>query len=354
MSRRPILEASRDDLAAWFRAQGEPDYRGTQVWNWVFGKRASDFASMTDLPARVRAKLTREFSLFTSRVVLRRRATDETEKLVLEFPDGSRIECVLMRELNRRTVCISTQVGCGMGCVFCASGLEGVKRNLTSGEILEQVLQLDRLLDPEERISHVVVMGVGEPLANLDALLPALQSVGEQGGLGIGDRRITISTVGLPERIRQLADAGRQYHLAVSLHAPDDALRNTLVAANRKVGISAILDACQFFLRRTGRQVTFEYVLLAGINDTPEHARSLAQLLVRRKAHVNLIPYNPVSDLSYSTPASAVTRRFREILQLAGVSATVRKRKGARIDAACGQLRRTAPIESSLLAGSQH
>lgn len=349
MPRRPLLELSHEDLAGWFRAQGEPAYRADQVRRWMLQKRAADFSAMTDLPAAVRQRLDQEFDLFSSRVALRRRATDATEKLVLELADASRIECVLMRERRRRTVCISTQVGCAMGCGFCASGLEGVKRNLTPGEIVEQFAHLDRLLDPGERLSHVVVMGMGEPLANLDALLLALQVVGSREGLGIGDRRITISTVGLPDRIRQLADAGRQYHLAVSLHAPDDALRNRLVAVNRRIGIASILDAADYFFRRTGRQVTFEYVLLAGVNDQPAHALALGRLLGGRKVHVNLIPYNRVDGLPYTEPAPEAIHRFREILERSGVAATVRKRKGSRIDAACGQLRRST-VETAAAA----
>lgn len=341
MSRRPFFNLSREDLIDWLRQRGAPGYRADQVRRWVFGKRAAGFAAMTDLPASLRDELSQEFDLLTSQVVLRRQAADQTRKLVLEFPDASRIECVLMFERQRRTVCLSTQVGCGMGCVFCASGLEGVRRNLTTGEIIEQMVHLDRMLEPGDRISHVVVMGMGEPLANLDALLPALEVAGHKDGLAVGDRRITISTVGLPERIRQLADAGRQYHLAVSLHAADDALRDSLVTANRNVGIRAILEAADYFFRRTGRQVTFEYVLLGEVNDQAEHARGLARLLAGRHAHVNLIPYNPVSGLPYATPAPEAIRRFRDVLKQAGVAPTIRKRKGSRIDAACGQLRRS-------------
>jgi 23S rRNA (adenine2503-C2)-methyltransferase len=246
-----------------------------------------------------------------------------------------------MREPERRTVCVSTQVGCGMGCVFCASGLHGLKRNLTTGEILEQVLRLDRLLALEERITNVVVMGIGEPLANLKALLPALESLSDKGGMGLGARRITISTVGLPDKIRELARTGKAYNLAVSLHAPNDELRNQLVPVNAKIGIAAILDAADDFFRLTGRRVTYEYVLLSGVNDAPEQARELAQRLQSRIAHVNLIPMNGVSELPFVEPTAPRTQEFVRILEQFGVPATVRKRKGADIDAACGQLRLT-------------
>ena len=200
-------------------------YRAAQVWGWLFENRASQFDEMTDLPKALRGRLAEEFQIWTTRVEAHPIAADGTEKLLLSLGDGNRIECVLLRDdKQNRTVCISTQVGCAMGCVFCASGLDGVARNLTTGEILEEMLQLARLLPAEERINHIVVMGMGEPLANLDRLLPALKVASVPYGLGIGARRITISTVGIPKAIRRLADENRQYHLAVSLHAPDDEL----------------------------------------------------------------------------------------------------------------------------------
>jgi 23S rRNA (adenine2503-C2)-methyltransferase len=296
---------------------------------------------MHDLPAGLRDELAEAFSLFPAEVVRHQMARDRTEKLLLQLDDGEYIECVLMREPERRTVCLSTQVGCGMGCVFCASGLHGLKRNLTTGEILEQVLRLDRLLSADERITNVVVMGIGEPLANLKALLPALESLSDKGGMGLGARRITISTVGLPDKIRELARTGKAYNLAVSLHAPNDELRNQLVPVNAKIGIAAILDAADDFFRLTGRRVTYEYVLLSGVNDAPEQARELAQRLQSRIAHVNLIPMNGVSELPFVEPTAPRTQEFVRILEQFGVPATVRKRKGADIDAACGQLRLT-------------
>jgi 23S rRNA (adenine2503-C2)-methyltransferase len=244
-----------------------------------------------------------------------------------------------MREPKRRTVCISTQVGCAMGCVFCASGLYGVKRNLTTGEILEQVLRLDRLLDAGERITNMVVMGIGEPLANLKALLPALAALTDKDGLGLGARRITISTVGLPAGIRQLAAHGRPYHLAVSLHAPDDELRNRIVPVNARIGISAILAAADDYFAKTGRRVTYEYVMLSGLNDAVQHAHRLGQLLRGRTAHVNLIPMNRVAPLEFEAPTRVQLARFIDVLERAGVNVTIRKRKGADIEAACGQLR---------------
>src|SRR5207253_6140158 len=218
------------------------------------------------------------------------------------------------------TACISTQVGCGMGCVFCASGLGGVERNLTAGEILEQLIRLRNLLPADQRLTHIVVMGMGEPLANFDSLLEALDTAGAKDGLGIGARHITISTVGLPVKIRRLADLGKQYHLAVSLHAPNDPLRTQIVPTNDKTGLDAILGAADYFFEKTGRQVTFEYVLLGGINDTVEHARELAGRLSGRHAHVNLIPFNDVPGLPYRRPLQASLTAFVDALRRAGIS----------------------------------
>jgi len=277
--------------------------------------------------------------IFSSRIARHQESSDGTEKLLIALRDGEKVECVLMREDDRRTICISTQVGCGMGCVFCASGLLGLSRNLSAGEIVEQILRLDRLLPPLERITNIVVMGMGEPLANLPYLLKALGTLDEKGGLGLSPRRITVSTVGLPEKIRELARLGKPYNLAVSLHAPNDALRNELVPVNRNIGIGTILAAADEFFELTGRRVTYEYVVLGGRNDGADEARELATLLGGRNAHVNLIPMNAVSELPFHDPEAERLRTFVDVLERNGVTTTVRKRKGADIDAACGQLR---------------
>ncbi|MGQ0637215.1 MAG: 23S rRNA (adenine(2503)-C(2))-methyltransferase RlmN [Planctomycetaceae bacterium] len=336
----PLLcDLSRDELALWCEAQGGERYRGDQIRKWIFGQRVDLFDAMTDLPASLRMRLGDSFEIFSSRTIAHQKSQDGTEKLLLELRDGERVECVLMREDDRRTICISTQVGCGMGCVFCASGLAGLTRSLSAGEILEQVLRLDRLLHPLERITNIVVMGMGEPLANLANLLKALASLEDKGGLGLSPRRITISTVGLPEKIRELARVDKPYNLAVSLHAPNDALRNELVPVNAHIGIDAILAAADEYFDLTGRRVTYEYVVLAGRNDAPELAEELAGRLRGRNAHVNLIPMNAVADLPFHDPAPTLLQRFVETLEHGGITVTVRKRKGADIDAACGQLR---------------
>jgi 23S rRNA (adenine2503-C2)-methyltransferase len=273
-----LLNLSRDALADWFAERDEPRFRADQVRRWLFQRRATDFGQMSDLGKRDREALTAQFRLWSANKVAEHRAEDGTEKVLLGLGDRQRIECVLIRDNPRRTICISTQVGCAMGCVFCASGLDGVERNLTKGEIVEQMLRLAQHLPSEERVTHIVVMGMGEPLANLRGLLPALAEATSSDGLGISARRITISTVGLPAGIRQLAAEDHPYHLAISLHAPNDALRNELVPVNRQIGIAAIMEAAEDYFQATGRRLTFEYVLLADINDRSEHAEQLVRL----------------------------------------------------------------------------
>lgn len=341
-AKRSIVDEGRERLGDWLSSQGVEPYRANQIFHWIVSRRATSFAQMTDLPADLRAKLADEWLLTGSKVARRGVAEDGTIKLLLELADGQMIECVLIPDGERRTACLSTQVGCGMGCVFCASGLDGVARNLTTTEIIEELLHLERQLPAHERIDHIVVMGMGEPLANLEALTPALGFATDgKWGLGISARNVTVSTVGLPEKIRKLASLGRPYHLAVSLHAPNDELRRRIVPTAEKLGLRDILSAADDYRRETRRQVTFEYVLLGAVNDGEEHARELARLLKGRDAMINLIPYNPVSGLPYRTPEPTRVGAFADILRDAGFVVKVRKRKGSRIDAACGQLRRT-------------
>lgn len=338
-TRRPILDLSSDELTSWLKSIGQPGYRAGQIRRWLVQRRITSFEQMTDLPVGLREQLTRSFRFSPFEVVGHQIARDLTEKLLLRLHDGELVECVLMRDPDRRTVCISTQVGCAMGCVFCASGLLGVKRNLTPTEIIEQVLVLHRMMKEDEHITNVVVMGIGEPLANYKALMQSLTFLTAEDGFGLGARRITVSTVGLPEKIRELAQSGQQYNLAVSLHAPNDALRTEIVPVNRNIGIQDILQAADDYFEITGRRISYEYVLMAGINDRPEHAEELAWLLRGRNAHVNLIPMNGVNELVMTAPRDPDTQQFLMILEERGITATVRKRKGADIDAACGQLR---------------
>jgi 23S rRNA (adenine2503-C2)-methyltransferase len=349
--RRPLLEVPSAEMLAWLHARGQAPLRVRQIRRWLLAGRATAFDQMSDLPKQLRDELAGAFRPLGSDIVGHLTSRDGTHKLLLRLVDDQVIECVLLQEAERRTVCISTQVGCGMGCVFCASGLGGLVRNLTAGEVLEQLIHARNLLPAEERLTHIVVMGMGEPLANLDALLEALAIATSPQGLGIGARHVTISTVGLPAKIRRLADLKKQYHLAVSLHAPTEELRSRIVPTNDQTGLPAILEAADYFYAVTGRQVTYEYVLLRDLNDQPTHAAELAKLLRGRKAHINLIPFNDVEGLPYRRLTQPALTDFVAILRDAGLSVKVRKRKGADIDAACGQLRRAALAEPAWTAG---
>lgn len=335
-----ILTGSDDSLVSWLAERGEPRFRAKQIREWIVHRRVVDFDKMTDLPLSLRGDLATSWTPLASAIARENIDADGTTKLLIRLADGEHVECVLIPEGDRRTVCLSTQVGCGMGCVFCASGLKGVVRNLTAPEMVEELVWLNLGLPASERLNHIVVMGMGEPLANLDNLLVALEFAVSEKGLGISARHITISTVGLPGRIRQLALVGKPYHLAVSLHAPNDTLRQQIVPTAEKIELKEILLAADEFREKTGRQVTFEYVLLGGINDLPEHASELVRLLGPRDAMINLIPYNPVSGLPYRTPTAERSLGFAETLRRAGYTVKIRKRKGSKINAACGQLRR--------------
>ena len=336
-----LLDPSNDQLQQWLEGQGEPAFRTRQIWRWLAVGRATCFSDMTDLPARLREQLDDVIPVWKTTVLTHQQSGDGSEKLLLEFSSGGQAECVLLRDGDRRTVCISSQVGCARGCVFCASGLDGVERDLVTGEIIEQIIRLQHCLPEEERISHIVMMGMGEPLANLDNVLSALEFAGDSEGLGISARRITVSTVGLPVAIREMAARHCRYHLAVSLHAAEDSLRTRLVPVNQRIGLGEILSAAGAYFEASGRRLTFEYVLLAGVNDSPSDASRLGQLLRGRPAMINLIPYNPVDGLPYQTPSSAAVRRFQQVLEDQGLNVQVRQRKGDKINAACGQLRRT-------------
>ncbi len=350
---RYILEYTREELAIVLKELGLPAWRLGQIRRWIFARKTADFTQMTDLSKDLRNKLTDRFgglesegnarnSIWSSKLVTSTGSPDGTMKILLEFPDGHRVESVLLGfEQRHKTACISTQVGCAMRCAFCASGMDGFVRNLTRGEILEQLLRLNALLGPNDRLTHVVVMGTGEPTLNLDNLLSALVDATAQDGLDIGNRRITVSSVGIPDGIRKMADADVPYKLAVSLHAPNDEIRNQIIPRNRTTGIKKVLDAADYYFKATGRRVTFEYILIDELNSKPEHARELARLLAGKTAIVNLIPYNPIKELKFKTPPAHAVQRFSEILESMGIQVKTRFRMGDKIDAACGQLRRS-------------
>ena len=329
-------EALQTQLEQW----GEPAYRAGQVLDWVYRRAVACPDEMTNLPKALRQRLTAEMDLYRSRILRSQSSTDETVKLLLGWPDGATSECVLIPDGARRTACISTQVGCPVGCLFCASGLDGLQRQLSAGEIVEQAMRVRRLCGDSARLSNVVFMGLGEPLANYAATVQALRIINADWGLGIGARRITISTVGLPSQMRKLADEGLQVTLALSLHAPTDELRKELIPWAESVSVASLIEAANYFFTRTGREVTVEYILLGGVNDSTQHARQLAELAQGMRSHVNLIPYNPVEGLRFQRPTARHAEQFLETLRAAGINAHIRRSRGLDVEAACGQLRR--------------
>ncbi len=345
--RAHLLDMTLSDLEAWLAERDQPRYRAKQVMQWIYEHHAHDFEQMTNLPKTLRARLTEEAVILRATVATESVANDGTRKLLLQWPDGGAIETVLIPEADRNTACLSSQVGCPVGCKFCASGVNGAERSLTVGEIVEQALRVSRMItsanDEEEgaRLSNIVMMGMGEPLANYANVLAAIRILNAPWALNIGARKITLSTVGLPQQIRKLANEDLQLNLALSLHAPEDALRRELIPWG-KMPITELLDACREYFRKTGREITLEYVLLADVNDQPHHAVKLAQIVQSLRANVNLLRYNPVAGLPYARPSAEVSTRFQKLLRERGVNAHIRRSRGRDIDAACGQLRRQA------------
>ncbi len=341
------------EFADWFsRTFRQPAFRARQVYRWVHQENVFDPVVMSDLPAMLRVKLADELAFIPLKLVVAR-ASDAglTTKALFSLQDGSTIESVLMRypagadSRERNTVCVSSQVGCAVGCPFCATGLAGLKRSLTSAEIVGQILYMQRLLRDQSggagRVSNVVFMGEGEPLANLDQVLKAIEILNSPSGMGLGARRIVVSTSGLAPGIRRLAEQPLQVGLALSLHAPEDEARDKLVPVNRRYPIKEALAACSYYSEKTGRRVSYEYVMIAGVNDSDEQATALGRLLAGSLSHVNLIPLNEVKGSPFHSSAWPRIRSFQQIVRLAGISCTVRSERGDPIDAACGQLRST-------------
>jgi len=330
---RPFLEMSADQLLRAVEGAGQPAYRAEQLRRWVYQKGVTDPARMSNVPNR----LVSAFTYLTSESTETHTARDGTVKLLVTLADAEQIETVLIPTARRRTACLSTQVGCAMGCSFCASGAAGWKRDLRSGEILEQLLHLRRATG--ERITHVVMMGIGEPLANIEATIAALRAIVDPQRFGLSARNVTVSTIGLPEGIRRLAREQLPVTLAISLHAPTDELRRTLIPAARTISIRQIVNAAKVFYRARKREITLEYALLDGINDTHTCAEQLAGICKKLRCNVNLIPYNPAGELPFRPPPPEKIRQFAHRLTRAGVNVNVRRPRGPGIEAACGQLR---------------
>ena len=327
------------------RLVAQPSYRARQITDWLYKKRVNSFAEMTDLPQVLRAKLADDFSFDRIEVVRVLGSADTTRKFLFRLSDGNLIESVLIpaspalygSPSDLRTICLSTQVGCAYGCIFCASGLDGWKRNLRPNEIVNQIIAVER--ESGERIDNIVFMGMGEPLANYDHVMGAIQIINAPWGIGIGARHITISTSGLVPQIRKLAEQPLQIRLAVSLHGATDDVRSGIMPVNRKYNLSALLEACRYFTSRKKQRITFEYILIAEVNDSDKQARELAKHAHALDAKLNLIPYNNVEGLDWVRPSFDRQKRFLAVLGAAGVRATLRREKGDDIAAACGQLR---------------
>ncbi len=365
-----IKSITSAELEACLKDWGAPAYRAGQVLDWLYKRRVTSWDAMTNLPKALRAKLAETFSLHVLELVRKQGAGDTTQKFLWRLPDGALIESVLIpanpalygESSDRHTLCVSTQVGCAYGCKFCASGLDGWKRNLGPEEIVEQVLAVERILSSEFRVpssavadaaqlktqnpkpetrfvNNLVIMGMGEPLANYDNLLKALRLLNAPGGGGIGARKITISTSGLAPQIRKLAIEPEQFRLAISLHGATDEVRARIMPVNRKYPLAELVAALEVYQRRKDQLITFEYILIAGVNDGLDQVKPLAALATRLHAKVNLIPYNTVEGLEWSRPAESVCEAFLAALERLDVTATLRREKGGDIDAACGQLR---------------
>jgi 23S rRNA (adenine2503-C2)-methyltransferase len=340
-----IFSVALPDLEAWAVTRNEPGYRARQILHWLYRKRATRFAEMSDLSERLRVELAREFRLEPLLCLRRTGSRDTTQKFLFRLRDNNLIESVLIPAnpalyglpSDRKTLCVSTQVGCAYGCKFCASGLEGWTRNLDSGEIVEQILRVEALSG--EKINNIVFMGMGEPLANYQNVLRGVEIIRAPWGIGIGSRHITLSTSGLVPRIRDLADQSLQIRLAVSLHGATDAVREKIMPINRKYNLSALIEACAYYAQKKRQRITFEYILIENVNDGLDQAAALALLANRLKAKINLIPYNTVQGLSWKRPSQTRQRTFLRALERSGVDATIRREKGHDIDAACGQLR---------------
>ncbi len=333
-----VKDLSLTEFAAHLEELAQPSYRARQIWQWLFQKRATSFDEMTNLSAALRRELNEAFEISRLRLIRRSEARDGTVKFLFGLSDGESIESVLIPEPKRLTLCVSTQVGCGFGCAFCATALLGLKRNLRASEIVDQVLEAGRTLGAGRRITHIVLMGMGEPLANYTETLKALKVMTDTDwGLGFSPRRVTLSTVGLIPQIRRLMEETR-VNLAISLHAATDELRGRLMPVNRKYSLSELIDCCRALPLPRRKRITFEYVLLRGVNDSVEDAENLCRLLRGIRCKVNVIPFNPHPGSVFERPTDTEIERFQQVLRKHGLQINVRRPRGDDIQAACGQL----------------
>lgn len=333
----PLLGRSLAELSEWVESQGQPRYRGKQLHEWLYEKSARSIGDITVFPKSWREQfaLNPSAEVGRSQIYLHKQTRDGTEKFLLKLADGEIVETVGIPTSKRLTVCVSTQVGCPMACDFCATGKGGFRRNLAKHEIIDQVLTVQEVM--QQRVSHIVFMGMGEPLLNYDNLVGAIAVINKD--IGIGQRNITVSTVGIPNQIPRFAEEHLQVTLAVSLHAPTQEVRAQVIPSADRYPLAALMNDCREYVDITGRRISFEYTLLAGVNDSPEQAEELANLIRGFQSHVNLIPYNPVDDADYKRPSERAIQTFVRILEDYKIAVSVRRTRGLEADAACGQLR---------------
>ncbi|MCM3569112.1 23S rRNA (adenine(2503)-C(2))-methyltransferase RlmN [Neobacillus mesonae] len=338
--KKSIYSLQLQELKDWLQENGEKPFRAEQIFDWLYKKRVADFEDMSNLSKGLREKLANQFQITTLNTVIQQTSSDGTIKFLFELHDGFSIETVLMRHDYGNSVCVTTQVGCRIGCTFCASTLGGLKRHLEAGEIVAQVVKVQKALDEsDERVSSVVIMGIGEPFDNYDNMLSFLKIINHEKALNIGARHITVSTSGIVPKIYKFADENMQINFAVSLHAPNTELRTKLMPINKAFKLDDLMKAVRYYIDKTGRRVSFEYGLFGGVNDSTEHAEELADLITDLKCHVNLIPVNYVPERDYVRTPREKIFAFEKTLKNRGINVTIRREHGHDIDAACGQLR---------------
>ncbi|WP_301419960.1 23S rRNA (adenine(2503)-C(2))-methyltransferase RlmN [Mammaliicoccus lentus] len=338
--RPSIYSLQLGELEDWLLEQSEPKFRAKQIFDWLYVKRINSFSEMTNLSKELREKLAQSFEITTLEVAVKQESKDGTIKFLFELQDGYTIETVLMRHEYGNSVCVTTQVGCRIGCTFCASSIGGLKRNLEAGEIVSQVLTVQKALDEtDERVSQVVIMGIGEPFENYDEMMGFLKIINHDKGLNIGARHITVSTSGIIPKIYDFANESLQINFALSLHAADNETRSRLMPINRAYDLDKLMEAIEYYVEKTNRRITFEYGLFGGVNDQVHHARQLAEMIKHLNCHVNLIPVNHVPERDYVKTTKEDIFKFENELKRRGINATIRRNQGADIDAACGQLR---------------